>query len=207
MIENNTLNQYISIKRIFIVCLLFVTLSAFIIIVHNQNEEKKRSLVSFENPNIQTTITKSAVYLVTSPQAEQKNCPHGFYHFENKDFSICYPDTMRVNPSQHIENSNGTETNKVYFSNATRTLTVLPAFTAAGTGPCFQQTPIHVSGLNAIRQLNTSVTYEKCGRLHEVATIITREDGQRLYLYETTKVNESIDLNEYIQIESSLQVK
>ena len=209
MKKNNVLNQWKNNKALFpfAVGLFIITFATCVGIFKNQNKGTNLSHIGSETPTLQLTITESAEDLTVYPKGEQKNCPRGFYYYENEDFSICYPNTMKVNPSQHIENSNGTQTDMVFFSNATRTLTVLPVFTAAGTGQCFQETPVQVSGLNATRQLNRSTLSEECGLLHQVVTIITRKDSQHFYLYETMKDNLVIDLNEYIQIESSLRVK
>jgi hypothetical protein len=146
--------------------------------------------------------------LTVNPTGEQGNCPQGFYYFENKDFSLCYPNTMKVYPPTHIQNANGSQTDEVDMSNSKRSLHVLPVFFAAeGASKCVEKSHIVVSGLQAVRELNRTKTSEICGSLHEVTTIITRNDGQLFYIYEDAKDSGSVDLDEYKIIESSLTVK
>lgn len=156
---------------------------------------------------VNVTTTPSPTHMPI-PKGEQKNCPNGFYFYENEDFSLCYPNSMSVDEPQLIHNANGTTTNEIYFSNEKRGIHVLPIF-SFGEGPdkCIDRLETTVSGLNAVRELNRKTSSKQCGSLQEVTTIVTRKDGLIFFMYEDTKDSGSVDLNEYLTIESSLRVK
>src|SRR5690348_4763577 len=108
MKKNHVLNPLKNNKTFFAVAvgLLIPCLATITIINKNQNEGTRPSQISSEAPTIQPTVTGSTEELTVYPTGEQKDCPQGFYYFENEDFSICYPNTMRVNPPEHIQNAN-----------------------------------------------------------------------------------------------------
>lgn len=160
------------------------------------------------SPTVDPTIVPSIAGVSIVPSGEQKDCPNGFYYYENKDFSICYPNTMIVKPSYHIQNANATETDVTGMFNSKRYITILPIFYSVG-GPskCISRSQITVSGLPATRELNTTITADTCGPLIGVATSIVRKDGHYFYLTEDSKDKGGIDLDEYKTIEFSLRIK